>query len=135
MHARQVIKAIFPLLTALFLSCVPEREKAVTLQGIQQFHNRYNNSQFSEIYDSAQQNTRDKISKSDFVEDMKAMRQGQGAVLKSEEISSEYRYSDGVAMIKTVVLVSFEKGTAREEFIFYHSNGDAHLASYRFLGP
>jgi len=123
------------ILTAALTSCVPSKHKRVALQAIQQFHNQFNNYEFAEIYEGADQKAKEKISRSDFMEDMKAMRRGQGAVLKSEEIATDYNYMDGVAMVKIVVLVSFEKGTAKEEFIYYLRDDKIQLASYHFLGP
>lgn len=121
------------VLTAALASCVPSEHKTIALQAIEQFHNQFNRSEFSEIYEGADQKAKEKISKNDFIEDMEAMRRGQGAVLRSEEIGTDYNYINGVTMVKILVLVSFEKGTAKEEFIYYFRDAKIQLASYRFL--
>ena len=116
-------------------ACVPSKDKGVALKAIEQFHSQYNNNQFAELYESADQKAKDTIAKDDFVEDMKAMRLGQGAVLKSEEKRIDYNYAEGMAILKITVLVSFEKGTATEDFSYRIVDGKPQLLSYHFLGP
>lgn len=70
-----------------------------------------------------------------FTAEMTAMRKGQGAVLNSKEIESEYLYVNGRSKTRLIVLVNYEKGDAREEFVFSHTNGKTLLSGYRFLGP
>jgi hypothetical protein len=133
MRQRDVVIVI--MLTVASASCVASRHEAISLRAIQRFHEQFNNSQFAEIYDGADEKTKEKISKGDFVEDMKAMRRGQGAVLQSEEMAIDYNYVEGISLVKIAVRVSFEKGVAREKFIYYMRDNRAQLASYRFLGP
>src|SRR5437879_11769031 len=84
---------VLVLIAALsHIGCVPSRQKSRTLEAIETFHQRFNHSQFSEIYDETDERTKQTVSKADFVEGMTAMRQGQGAVLQSEEINSDYNY-------------------------------------------
>jgi hypothetical protein len=123
------------LLTITLTSCVPEKDKKVALDGIGLFHNQFNKSEFSEIYEGANQALKEKISKDRLVEDMNALRRGQGAVLKSQEMALDYNYMDGNVMVKIIVQVTFERGTGKEEFIFSVTDGRAQLVSYHFLSP
>jgi hypothetical protein len=133
MKLRYLVRALL-VLAAVFTACVPSTSKTAALKGIEEFHNRFNRNEFAEIYEESDQKAKDKITKNDFLEDMKAMREGQGAVLDSQEIATEYNYMNGVSMVKILVQVSYEKGNAKEEFIYYIKGESAQLASYRFLG-
>lgn len=122
-------------LSVTFSSCVPASYKAGATEGIAQFHRRYNSNQFGEIYDNSEPSAKEKISRADFIQDMEAMRRGQGAVISSSELQTDYNHEGGIWMVKVLVEVVFEKGNAKEEFIFYFSGDNSQLASYRFLGP
>jgi hypothetical protein len=124
---------------AVMVLCVaacapPPEQKASALRSIEQFHNRFNDFRFSEVYDDAGSQVRMAMSREEFVESMKAMREGQGRVLKSEEIASAYDSSPDAISIKIRLLVTFEKGQAREEFLYHVSEGKVVLAGYHFLG-
>lgn len=122
-------------LTLALSSCAQSKSNAVALQGIREFHTLYNNSEFEKIYDAASPEARQKISRQNFVEDMKAMRLGQGAESNTEPVAIDYNYLDGISMTKVLVRVTFEKGIANEEFIFDVSEAKPKLTSYHFLGP
>ena len=117
------------------ISCVPKGEKALADTAVAKFHRDFNESRFTEMYDAVSDDAKAKLSRDDFVAGMKAMRTGQGAVLDSRDLSTDYNYLNGAEMIKITAVVTFEKGRAKEEFIFHINNGKAQLASYRFLGP
>jgi hypothetical protein len=87
------------------------------------------------MYDILDAEGRANTSLEKFTVEMIAMRKGQGEVLKSEELASEYLYIDGRSKTRLIVSTTYDKGSAREEFVFSHSNGKAELSGYRFLGP
>ena len=132
---RPLILIVVFIVTAISLCCAPSAEKNTALDGIKEFHAHFNRHEFSKIYKLAHPDARGKISENDFVEDMKRMRLGQGTATGFEEIATDYHYQNGTSMVKILVLTSYEKGKAHEEFIYHLSGGRAQLASYRFLGP
>jgi hypothetical protein len=105
------------------------------LEEIARFHENFNHGNFSAMYDIADAEGRANSSLEKFTVEMTAMREGQGAVLRSEELASEYLYINGLSKTRLLVSVTYEKGAAQEEFVFSHKNGKAELSGYRFLGP
>ncbi|HEV7684387.1 MAG TPA: hypothetical protein VGO68_19905 [Pyrinomonadaceae bacterium] len=130
-------KRAFFFLVALSLlaNCSTSANKAKALEEIQRFHQNFNNNDFSSMYDVLDEEGRMGTSLERFTAEMSAMRKGQGAVLKSEEVATEYLYDNGKPKTRLLVSVTYEKGTAREEFVFSHSTGKTSLSGYRFLGP
>ncbi len=63
--------------------CSAEKDKTVAIAATDEFHKRFNNSNFADIYDSAEPAVRNVQTKRDFLASMEAMRAGQGAVLQS----------------------------------------------------
>jgi len=123
------------MLASVLSSCAASKDEAVAMQAIEEFHVRFNNLAFSSIYEEAHQNIRVMIPKEAFLESMKAMREGQGAVIKTQKLGVEYSYSTEGKIIKILVQVAFEKGNAKEEFMYYISENKAYLTSYRFIAP
>lgn len=116
-------------------ACIPPKQKELALKAIDQYHAYFNDSRFLEIYDDSTAGLKTTMSREEFLESMNAMRQGQGRVLRSEELSTDYQSSSDDVKIKLLMLVTFEKGQAREEFVYRISEGKVQLAGYRFLGP
>ena len=116
-------------------SCSPSNDKAVAARSVEEFHRRFNNSAFSEIYDNAEPSLSTLMPKEAFLAGMKAMREGQGAVLESKEIGVAYNYSSEGNMVKVLHEVTYEKGKAKEEFIWTIGNGQGRLRSFRFIAP
>jgi hypothetical protein len=85
-----------------------------------------------EIYDAADQSLNATIPKADFVDGLKAIRSGRGAVKSTRQLAIDYSYSSGSRMVKLLVLTNLEKGEAEEQFIFVISNHEPHLRSYVF---
>jgi hypothetical protein len=56
------------------------------------------------------------------------MRDGQGRALSSEELSTDYRYGPDKVKIRLLLLVTFEQGKGKEEFVYRLSEGKAVLA-------
>lgn len=129
------VKIILPLLALAvsLASCTSSENKAVALQAISDFHRRYNNFAFSDIYEDAHPSLKSIISKEDFVSGIGAIRNGEGAVLDVQEVGDAYNYSSEGNMVKILVNVRFEKRKAREEFIYHVSTEKAYLSSYRFI--
>jgi hypothetical protein len=125
------------LLTAFTLSvaCSASKDKAIAVAATNEFHTRFNNSQFGDIYDAAEPTVRQVQTKRDFFASMEAMRAGQGSVVQSKEVGVDYNYSTDGTMVKLLCEVTYEKGVAREEFIWTIVNDKGILHSYRFLGP
>ncbi len=121
------------LLAASLLSCSPSNDKSVAARSVQEFHQRFNNSAFSEIYGNAEPGLRALMPKESFLASMKAMREGQGAVIESKEIGIAYNYSSEGNMVKVQHEVTYEKGKAKEEFTWLIENGRARLRAYRFI--
>ena len=115
--------------------CSASKDKAIAISSTDEFHKRFNDSHFADIYDSAEPAVRDVQTKRDFLASMEAMRAGQGAVLQSKELGVDYNYSTDGTMVKLLCEVTYEKGVAREEFIWTIAKGKGILHSYRFLGP
>ena len=134
MHEFRRMVYVLVFTPILLTGCVPSQHKASALRGIEQFHSRFNDFRFAEVYDGADSKVKAAMSRDEFVESMKAMREGQGRVLSTEEIGMDYDSSSDVVRIKILMLVTFEKGQAREEFVYQISEGEAVLAGYRFLG-
>jgi hypothetical protein len=135
---RNVIKLnkSISLMLVLFLgggACSPSKDKAVAALATEDFHRLFNSSAFGEIYDHAEPGMR--RDKRSFLASMEAMRDGQGAVLQAKELAVDYNYSTDGNMIKLLYEVTYEKGTAKEEFIWTIADGKGMLHSYRFLGP
>ena len=125
------------LLLVVFLAaaCSPSKDKAAATAATEEFHKRFNSSAFSEIYDHAEPGVKRMQSREDFVASMQAMRLGQGAVIDAKELAVDYNYSTDGNLIKQLYEVNYEKGIAKEEFIWTIANGRGILHSYRFLGP
>jgi hypothetical protein len=131
--SKRVRIAVF-LIALLFANCAAANDNASALEGIEQFHNRFNKQEFSEIYNESDSAVKTAMSKEEFIESMKAMREGQGRVIKTEVLATGYDSSPDARSVKILMLVTFEKGQAKEEFL-YHITGDkAFLAGYHFLG-
>jgi hypothetical protein len=113
-------------------ACSPSKDKAVAAAATEEFHKLFNNSAFGEIYDHAEPGRGEKR---DFLASMEAMRSGQGAVLQAKELAVDYNYSTDGNMIKLLYEVTYEKGIAKEEFIWTIAAGKGTLHGYRFLGP
>lgn len=120
---------------SIICACSPSRNKANALEAIRSFHENFNRSEFSSMYDILDEEGRANTSLERFTVEMTAMRKGQGAVLKSKELESEYLYVNGRSKTRLIVSVNYEKGDAREEFVFSHIDGKTLLSGYRFLGP
>lgn len=116
-------------------ACAQSDNKAKALEEIARFHENFNLGNFSAMYDIADAEGRANSSLEKFTMEMAAMRKGQGAVLRSEEVASEYLYIDGRSKTRVIVSVTYEQGVAQEEFVFSHRDGKAQLSGYRFLGP
>jgi hypothetical protein len=116
-------------------ACSPSRDKAVAEVATEEFHNRFNNSAFGDIYDRAEPDVKEMQARNDFLGSMEAMRKGQGAVVQAKELAVDYNYSTDGNMIKLLYEVTYEKGIAKEEFIWIIADGKGILHSYRFLGP
>jgi hypothetical protein len=130
------LNACFLLATcAVIAACSASKDKAIAIAATSEFHTRFNNSQFVDLYDAAESAVRDVQTKRDFLASMEAMRAGQGAVVQSKEVGVDYNYSTDGTMVKLLCEVTYEKGVAREEFIWTIANGKGILHSYRFLGP
>jgi hypothetical protein len=125
------------LLFVIFLAvaCSPAKDKTIATAATEEFHKRFNSSAFGDIYDQAEAGVRSIQSREDFLASMQAMRQGQGAVIGAKELAVDYNYSTDGNMIKLLYEVNYEKGIAKEEFIWTIANGRGILHSYRFLGP
>jgi hypothetical protein len=113
--------------------CSPSKDKAAAVSATEEFHRLFNSSAFGEIYDHAEPGMRG--DKRSFLASMEAMRAGQGAVLQAKELAVDYNYSTDGNMIKLLYEVRYEKGTAKEEFIWTIADGKGILHSYRFVGP
>jgi hypothetical protein len=131
------INCVFVLLTviAVLSSCATSENKAVGIRAIADFHDLYNKSAFSDIYESAHPNLKSMVPKENFVNSIAAMRQGQGAVLNFTEKAVGYELSSEGDLVKILIDVTFEKGKSQEEFIFQVTDGKAILWSYRFIPP
>jgi hypothetical protein len=127
------MKFVVGLFLLALVSCSPSDDKAVATRSVEEFHRRFNNSAFSEIYDNAEPGLRTLMPKEAFLASMKAMREGQGAVLESEEIGIAYNHSSEGNMVKVLHEVTYEKGKAKEEFIWTVENGRGRLRSFRFI--
>jgi hypothetical protein len=119
----------------ILVACVPSDHKAKAKEGINRFHEHFNNNEFPRMYEAFDEQSRKNISLQRFTEEMNAMRIGQGAVLETTELSTEYHYLNGTSRVRMIVSVHYEKGDAREEFVFSTSNGKTEITGYRFLGP
>lgn len=124
---------ILTFLALLTISCISQKDQTVALTAIEQYHARFNDSKFDEIYDDSTTEHKNAISKERFLESIRAMRQGQGRVLSSEQLAVDYRSSPDAVHIKLLMLVTFEKGEANEEFIYRISDGKALLERYKFI--
>lgn len=120
---------------SIICACAPPGNEATALEAIRSFHENFNRSDFSSMYDILDEEGRANTSRERFTAEMTAMRKGQGAVLNSKELESEYLYANGRSKTRLILSVSYEKGDAREEFVFSHTNGKTLLSGYRFLGP
>ena len=128
-------KTVILFFVTILCGCTESGNKAKALAEIGRFHENFNHSEFSSMYDVLDEEGRANTSLERFTAEMTAMRKGQGAVLSSEEVASEYLYNNGRSKTRLIVAVTYEKGVAREEFVFSHTNGKARLSGYRFLGP
>jgi len=116
-------------------ACSPSKDKGLATAATEEFHERFNRSAFGEIYDHAESDVKERQARADFLGSMDAMRRGQGAVIQAKEIAVDYNYSTDGNMIKLLYEVTYEKGIAKEEFIWTIANGSGSLHSYRVLGP
>jgi hypothetical protein len=123
----------FIALAATLSSCSPSEDKAVAAQAVEEFHQRYNNRLFSDIHENAEPGLKNLRPREDFLASIKAMREGQGAVLEAKELDSAYKYSFEGNMVKLLYEVTYEKGKAKEEFIWTISNGKGKLRRFRFI--
>lgn len=128
-------KAVLALIAISLLSACgpPKKERLLVEQAVNEFHARFNNSAFSDIYDGAAPRLRDEMAKDEFIESMGAMRQGQGAVVSSKEVAVEYNSSSDGNEIKITFEVTYEKGIAHETFSYLIVGDRASLVGYRFF--
>ena len=114
------------------IGCVPNSEKAQGEKGVTEFHDKFNQSAFVEIYERADVSLRQIISRDEFVEGLNAIRQGHGTVQNTQLLAADYNYSSGTRMIKLLHRTHFEKGDAQEQFIFFIDGNGPRLKSYVF---
>ncbi|HEV2827904.1 MAG TPA: hypothetical protein VGW76_09910 [Pyrinomonadaceae bacterium] len=93
----------------IFCACAQSDNKAKALAEIARFHENFNHGNFSAMYDIADAEGRANSSLEKFTVEMAAMRKGQGAVLKSEELASEYLYINGRSKTRLLVSVTYER--------------------------
>jgi hypothetical protein len=136
MHQRskQIARLLAPTIV-LLQACAPQASKTAALRSVEQFHSRFNDSRFSEIYDESDSDVKTTMSRKEFMDSMAAMREGQGRAIKAEEVATASDSSSDANSIKVLMQVTFEKGKAREEFLYHMADGKAVLAGYHFLGP
>ena len=118
----------------LLVACSQSAIHEQALVEIRDFHEHFNKREFPAMYDALDAEGRKNITLEQFVKGMTAMRERQGAIVESKELSTDYYYAVGVSKIRIIVSVTYEKGTAGEEFVFSRPNGKIGLSGYRFLG-
>jgi hypothetical protein len=128
-------KFLLFLLCVTSTACVPSSDKAIALKAIEQYHQRYNQFRFHEIYQESTAGMKTNMPEERFLESIKAMRQGQGSVVKATELTTDYFSSPDEVEVKILMRVDFEKGSANEEFVYTISQDKATLSGYRFLSP
>jgi hypothetical protein len=120
------------LLAACFVNsaCSAANDKSIAFAATKQFHARFNNTDFGDIYDGTEPGVR-LVTREDFIIKLESMRNGVGAVLQSEEVSLDDHNSTDVAVVKVCCEVKYEKAAGREEFVWIIANGKAVLRSFK----
>jgi hypothetical protein len=131
-----ILSLSFALILAVLLTaCAAHKHEKLALEAIEQFHSRFNDSKFLEIFEDSTQEVKAAMSREEFLESMNAMREGQGRVLQSRQFAMDYQSGPDTVKIKLLMSVTFERGEAKEEFVIQISENRAQLAGYKFLGP
>lgn len=117
----------------LLVACTQSVDHKQALEEIRTFHEHFNHSEFPAMFAVLDAEGSHNITLEQFAKGMTSMREGQGAVVESKELSTEYYYASGVAKTRVIISVTYEKGSAREEFVFSRQSGKTGLSGYRFL--
>lgn len=117
---------------AVSTACSATKDKSLAVAATKEFHTRFNNSNFGDIYDGTEPAGR-QVAKEDFITKLESMHDAVGAVLQSKELRVDYDHSTDGTVVRLLCEVTYEKGVGREEFVWVIANGKAVLRS--FGGP
>jgi len=111
-------------------ACSASKDKSIAFAATKQFHARFNDTDFGDIYDGTEPGVR-LVTKADFITKLESMRNAVGAVLESKEVSLEHTHTTDGAVVKLCCEVTYEKTVGREEFVWLIANGKAVLLGFR----
>ena len=105
---------------------------------IKTFHTRFNEDNFSEIYNSANEELKNQQSETEFVKNLKSAKSETGAIKTDGwvDLPSDYRryvrlsVGENNEKIEYKNVMTCENGIGLEKFIFYISNEKIELISY-----
>jgi hypothetical protein len=120
------------LLAACVVSsaCFGSKDKSIAFAATKQFHARFNNADFGDIYDGTEPGVR-LVTKADFITKLESMHDAVGAVLQSKEVSLDDNHATDGTVVKLCCEVTYEKAVGREEFVWIITNGKAVLRSFQ----
>jgi hypothetical protein len=136
MKAWKILFRVVPVVALIWvLESWMAKENKPALAGVETFHQRYNASQFDELYDAAGTGFQSGSPRPDFLRFMQTVRQKLGLFTASTQVRS---YTTWGPSGKTVALIydsQFEKGKAKEVFTFLVLDSSANLHSYLINSP
>jgi len=115
---------------ALSAACSGSKDKSIAIAATDEFHTRFNNSRFGDIYDSMEPCVSCNP-KEDIIVKMESMHDAVGGVLQSKEVRVDYHHSIDGTVVKLCCEVTYKKAVGREEFVWVIANGKAVLRSFR----
>lgn len=129
-YKEQVILYSIFLLTLALPSCSSPQSFKLANTAVQEFHNKYNNEQYLEIYKQSDEMFREK-GEAEAVAFFRKIGEKLGKAGKTKQIGWHINFSTMGTTVTVSYDTEFSKGKGNETFGFIIKNGVARLTTYR----
>ncbi len=124
--------ALLLVCCALLASCGFRQARILAEQGVKEFHDLLNREQYGAIYDASDDSLRKSMSRSDFVAYLSDIHFRLGTARKTTISGFEVNTSPGQeSQVALAAETAFDRGTAKEQFLWRVTRGRAVLLEYR----
>ena len=131
-------KSVF-LLTLAFVgmtaSCMFTKGKEVGERAVRDFHNRFNQEQYHEIYTRADEGFRKAVSESEVTALFEAVHRKLGTVRNAQPTSWRVNATTSGTLINLQYATEFTEGKGTESFVFMVHGNEALLYNYNINSP
>jgi hypothetical protein len=124
-----IVGFVFGLLVS---ACQVSQNVILSEDEVKEFHQLYNQKQFSKIYSGADDSYRDGTTEEDSEMEFRSMHGKLGKMKKTEKVSSGINPTSRGTFANLVFRTEFEKGKATERFVFVVNEKEARLSTYKY---